>query len=59
MCRRVSVVHRLNMELDLLSLFGLYLHSCTHWIRLRNPPPPPAFGIIYDGATANVDDIFS
>jgi hypothetical protein len=27
--------HRLNMELDLLSLFGLHLYSCT-----PQPPPP-------------------
>ncbi len=25
--------HRLNMELDLQSLFGLHVHSCTHWLR--------------------------
>ncbi len=30
--------HRLNMELDLQSLFGLHMHSCTHWLRPRNPP---------------------
>jgi hypothetical protein len=28
------------MELDLLSFFGLYVHSCTHWLRPRTPPPP-------------------
>jgi hypothetical protein len=31
------------MESDLHSLFGLHVHSCTHWLRLRNharPPPP-------------------
>ncbi len=33
--------HRLNIELDLQSLFGLHVHSCTHWLRPRNPPPPP------------------
>ncbi len=27
--------HRLNMELDLHSLFGLHVHSCTHWQRPR------------------------
>jgi hypothetical protein len=42
--------HRLNMELDLQSLFGLHVHSCTHWLRPRNPLPPPAFGLIYEGA---------
>jgi hypothetical protein len=34
-------MHRLNMELDLQSLFGLYVHSCTHWLRPRNFPPSP------------------
>ncbi len=28
------------MELDLQSLFGLHVHSCTHWLRPRNSPPP-------------------
>ncbi len=28
------------MELDLQSLFGLNVHSCTHWLRTRNPSPP-------------------
>jgi len=32
--------HRLNMQLDPQSLFGLHVHSYTHWLRLRNPPPP-------------------
>jgi hypothetical protein len=22
------------------SLFWLHVHSCTHWLRPRNPPPP-------------------
>jgi hypothetical protein len=25
------------------------VYSCTHWLRPRNPPPP-AFGLIYEGA---------
>ncbi len=25
------------MELDLQSLFELHVHSCTHWLRPRNP----------------------
>jgi hypothetical protein len=33
------------MELDLQSLFGLHVHSCTHWLRLRNSPPPPHLGL--------------
>ena len=28
-------------------LFGLHVHSCTHWQRHRHPP---AFGLIYEGA---------
>ncbi len=41
---KVWKAHRLNIELDLQSLFGLHVHSCTHWLRPRNPPPP-AFGL--------------
>jgi hypothetical protein len=26
----------MNMELDLQSLFGLQVFSCTHWLRPRN-----------------------
>ncbi len=33
-----------NIELDLQSLFGLHVHSCTHWLR---PSNSPAFGLIY------------
>ncbi len=29
------------MELDLQSLFGLHVYSCTHCLRPRNSPPPP------------------
>jgi hypothetical protein len=28
----VSTVPRLNMELDLQSLFGLHVLSCAHWL---------------------------
>ncbi len=48
-----GVEHRLNMELDLQSFFGLHVHICTHWLRPRHPLPPPhshAFGLIYEGA---------
>jgi hypothetical protein len=37
----VMAYHRLKMELDLPNLFGLHVHSCTHWLRPRNPPAPP------------------
>ncbi len=37
--------HRLNMELDLHSLFGLHEHSCTHWAETPQlPPSPPHLG---------------
>jgi hypothetical protein len=34
------------MELDLQSLFGLHVYSCTHWLRPPQPPPliPPHLG---------------
>jgi hypothetical protein len=47
------------MELDLQSLFGLHVYSCTHWLRPGNSPPhPPAFGLIYAGAywSHKIDD---
>jgi hypothetical protein len=36
--------HRLNMELDLQSLFGIHVHSYTHcrWLRPHKPQLPPA-----------------
>jgi hypothetical protein len=45
------------MELDLQSLFGLHVHSCTHWLRPRNPPPP-AFWAHIRGRywSAKIDD---
>jgi hypothetical protein len=51
--------NRLNMELDLQSLFGLQVHSCTHWLRHRNPPPPPAIWYLKRGRywLAKIDDI--
>jgi hypothetical protein len=50
------------MELDLQNLFGLHVHSYTHWLTEtpQLPPPPPAFGIIYIGGrywSAKIDDI--
>ncbi len=38
--------HRLIIELDLQSLFGLLVHSCTHWQRPANPPPPTPHSVI-------------
>ncbi len=52
-CRvTANTVHRLIMELDLQGLLGLQVHSCTHWLRPRNPPP--AFGRYW---SAKIDDI--
>ncbi len=49
--------HRLNIELDLQNLFGLNVHSCTHWLRAHKSPPPE-FGLIYDYYwSAEIDDI--
>ncbi len=42
--------HRLNMELDLQSLFVLHVHSCT--LCWDNPLSPPAFVLIYVGRGA-------
>jgi hypothetical protein len=47
---RIGFLHRLNTELNLQSLFELLVHSCTHWLRPRRSPLPPAFGLIYEGA---------
>jgi hypothetical protein len=50
--------HRLNMELDLQSLFGLHVQSCTHWLRPRNPPAPPIWAHIrWRYWSAKIDDI--
>jgi hypothetical protein len=35
------------MELDLQNLFGLPVHSCSHWLRPRNPSLP-ALGLLYE-----------
>ncbi len=53
--------HRLNMELDLHSLFRLHVHSCTHWLRPRNNPPPPRIWAHMQGRywSAEIDDISS
>ncbi len=33
--------HKLNMEQDLQSLFGLHVYSCTHWPRPRDSTLSP------------------
>ncbi len=34
-----TIKHRFYMELDLQSLLGLHVHSCTHWLRPIIPFP--------------------
>jgi hypothetical protein len=53
--RNIYTFQRLNMELDLLSLFGHHVYSCTHWLRPRPPPPPPPFGLIYRALLVSQD----
>ncbi len=51
---------RLNMELDIQSLFGLHVYSCTHWLRPCNSPPSsPRIWAHIRGRnwSAKVDDI--
>ncbi len=51
------------MELDLQSLFGLYVTWYAQLFSLADTPqpPPPAFGLIYEGRywSAKIDDISS
>ncbi len=37
-----------HRKLDLQRLFGLHVLSCTHWLRPRTHPPPPASGLLYE-----------
>jgi hypothetical protein len=48
------------MELALQSLFGLHVHSCTHWLKPRNRKPQPPHLGSYARAqlVAKIDDIF-
>jgi hypothetical protein len=52
--------HRLNMELDLQSLFGLHVLIYTHWLRPRNPHPSPRIWAHIRGRywSDKKDDIF-
>ncbi len=47
------------MELDLQSLFRLHVHSRTHWLSSRYPPPSPRFWAHIRGCywPAKIDDI--
>ncbi len=56
-----ALYQRLNMELDLQSLFGLHMHSRTHWLRLRNPPPcnpSPTMGLYMRALLVSQDKHF-
>ncbi len=44
------VGHRLNMQLDVQSLFGPYVYIAQMSSLVENPMHPPAFGLIYEGA---------
>jgi hypothetical protein len=51
--------HRLNIELDLQSLFELHLHSCSYWLRPPNSPPPRIWAHIRGSYwSAKIDLIF-
>ncbi len=45
--------HRLNIwswiSKVYLGTMSRDVHSCTHWLRPRNPPHPLAFGLVYEG----------
>jgi hypothetical protein len=44
-----TIVQRPHYRLNKVwSWYGLHVHSCTLWLRPRTPPP--AFGLIYEGA---------
>ncbi len=47
----------LNIELDLQSLFGIHLHSFTHWLRPHKHPPSIWAQIRGRYWSANIDDI--
>ncbi len=50
----LHTVHRLNMALDIQSLLGHHVYSCTHLLRPRNPPTPHIRGRYW---SAKIDDI--
>jgi hypothetical protein len=53
-----SSTHKLNMEIDLQSVFRLHVHSCTHWLRPATPPLPRIWAHIRGRYwAAKMDDI--
>ncbi len=56
-CHTHCCAHKLNMELDLLSLFGLLCTAYSAETPQLPPPPPPAFGLKYEGAILVSQDI--
>jgi hypothetical protein len=51
-----------HIEKDLQSLFGINVHSCTHWLlRPATPPFPPHLGSSYTRAllvSQEIDDVY-
>jgi hypothetical protein len=43
--------HRLKMELDLQSFFGLHVQAELYSSAQSPQPPSPAFGLMYEGTT--------
>jgi hypothetical protein len=62
-CQKMKFLlcHRLNMELDTQNLFGLHVQCCEQLYSVAETPqplpPPPAFGLIYEDAIGQPDDI--
>jgi len=54
--KRQEVLQRVNMESDLQ---GLFVHSCTHWLRPRTSPPFPRIWAHIRGRSwsTKIDDI--
>jgi hypothetical protein len=48
---------RLIMELDLQSLFGLHVYSCTHWLSTRNSPSPRIWAYIHGQLVVSQDNL--
>jgi hypothetical protein len=49
---RYSSTHTIGVKYGVRSPKFIWapVYSCTHWLRPCNSPPPPAFGLIYEGA---------
>ncbi len=61
-CQQHGLKHRLNMDIDLQSLFKLHVTWCAQLYSLAETtqvPPAPAFGLVLRGRywSAKIDDI--